>query len=316
MFGYKLVGDITVSSAQTSVSFTGLNITKDDDYLLVSDTPAGSYDNKIYVNNNATDANYYNQRIYALGATVGASRVNNPVYSSNQGAISYTKIKLTNNGYFVYQADSIYQNALSDCSLFKYYGASIFTMSSITSLTITVSVASQIKVGSRFRLYKLTAKKVADINVGTATTQIDITGLAIDKTSEYMLVSDIVNTATSTSEYLLYCNGNNTATNYWQQQLLANGTSVTGARVNFPTLASTSNGKTSFAITKIKLTNGGYLITQSNVALNYSTVNQVAVLDYMTAGTFTLTSINSLSVKSTIANAIGVGSRFQLYKLI
>jgi hypothetical protein len=36
----------------------------------------------------------------------------------------------------------------------------------------------------------LAAEKVADITVGSNTTQVDISSLSIDKDSEYLLVSD------------------------------------------------------------------------------------------------------------------------------
>lgn len=321
MLGYKLVGDITVSSAQTSVSFTGLNVTKDDDYLLVADvvnTAASTSNILVTANGNTTNTNYYYQVLQADGASVSGGRGNLPyvggLSSGTRGFLSIL-IKLTNSGYFCVQSNHARAYGIATPVIEKICSSSVFTSVSVTSLTITGSITNSLGVGSRFRLYKLTAKKVADITVGAATTQIDITGLAIDKTSEYMLVSDLVNASGSTSVLSLYSNNNTAAPNYYRQSLYAVNTAVSSARSNESTLMACINSAKAFSIAKLKLANSGYFIYQSEYIVSYGG-SALELTSAYTASTFTATSITSLSIKASVTNGIGVGSRFQLYKLI
>ena len=129
-----------------------------------------------------------------------------------------------------------------------------------------------------------------------------------------MLVSDILNPTAGAVEYYMYANANYTKTNYWYQYLLADSTSVSGARANLPNFSYSPANKMTQSICNIKLTNSGYATYQSNNAIQYGTVS-IGIIKYYTTSTFTLTSITSLSIQSSVANAIGIGSRFTLYKM-
>lgn len=155
-------------------------------------------------------------------------------------------------------------------------------------------------------------QKLADVIVsGSAVTQIDITGLNLVKGEEYVLVSTYLH---SGSNPLILVNDNTTVTNYYTQRLDVNNTVVGGVRYNTSYLGAFDSGYFSFISTKIKLTNNGYFIWQSNTIRSYNTVNMFMVEWYGTS-TFTMTSINKISIKSESANGIGIGSRFQLYKV-
>lgn len=157
---YQLLADYTVSgSAITSYTFSGLNINADEEVVLVSDfintttgaTPA------LYVNGNITSSNYYIQRLQANGTTISGARANTQFYcevSSNQKSYSFLNIKLTNNGYFVYQSNVEQSYGTSSILIDNLYVTSTFTLSQINSLNI-VSGASSIGIGSRFQLYKV-----------------------------------------------------------------------------------------------------------------------------------------------------------------
>lgn len=317
---YELVADVTVATATTQVDFSGLNFSKDDDLLLVSDIynpTAGGVQYKLFPNNNTTENNYYRQILYTDGATVGAGRANNNEVSNvnaSNNSFAITNIKLTNSGYFISQTNENRNYKTSSLSLMNQYVTSTFTAASITSLRISGSIANSIGIGSRFQLYRLKAKKVADIIVSSATTQVDITGLDIDKDSEYMLVSDINNTSVDNSQIRLYPNGNNTTTNYYTQILNANSTNVSANRYNLNLMNLVNTGTKAFSISKIKLTNNGYYVVQTTNQRAYGGSGIEIYNEYMTS-TFTLTSITSLLIQSEIANAIGIGSRFTLYKM-
>lgn len=316
---YELVQDITVSSATTSVSFTGLNFTSADDYLLVSDignASASATTVYIYKNGDTTNTNYYRQLLWSTGTSVLGDRQNYPQIAESAGSarnVINSKIKLTNSNYFTVQSDhSSYVGSISE--LRKYNTTSTNTLTSITSLTIQTAVANAIAVGSRFRLYKLVAEKVADITISTATTSVDITGLSIDKGSEYMLVADGTNTTGTNTVYKLYANGNYTDTNYWSQELQVLGSGVYGARVNRNLISYVANNTKTLAICNIKLSNNNTFISQSSTVDTYGG-SSVSLVNSNGTSTFTMSSITDLRISAQVTNGIGVGSRFQLYKL-
>ena len=155
---------------------------------------------------------------------------------------------------------------------------------------------------------------LADITVGTATTSVDITGLNIGKGDEVVLVANIVPTSVDGVNIYLYANGNYTNTNYYFQGLTADNTTVSAGRENQPRLATTSSVKKALAMVKLKLTNSGYVVWQSSTTGRYDSTS-VRLRDFYSTTTFTATSITSLRVASSSANEIGIGSRFQLYRI-
>ena len=320
MLGYQLIADTTVSgSAVTSIDFTGLNITKDDDYMLVSEVtnPTSTTSVFLFANANTTQTNYYKQHIIVDGAGLYAARTNNAnVFDVAVGSksLAFTKIKLTNSGYIVTQNDTNYYYTTTTPQSLMYYTTSTFTATSITQLTITASVANGIGIGSRFQLYKCVARKVADITVGTATTSVDFTGLSIDKTSEYMLVSDFIPAGATTPVAGIYANNNTTGTNYYNQRIVASGAVAAASRSNTSILTVADGGIKAFAITKIKLTNSGYFAWQSDISRSYGGAS-VDLFSYYGTSTFTMTSITQLTIIANTTNAIGIGSRFQLYRI-
>ena len=315
---YELVADVTVGVATTQVDFSGLNFGKDDDLLLVVDDYKSSNSGaRLYVNDNNVETNYYEQRLSADGTTVSGVRYNSPLLlplNTNDRNQGFIKIKLTNSGYFVFQTEGIKGVGLSLISLNSLFGSSVFTITSITKITIKSDLANGIDVGSRFQLYRLKAKKVADIIVGSATTQVDITGLNIDKDSEYMLVSDVVNTSGSTAVIAVFPNDNLTNTNYYNQNMNAIDAGVGAVRTNLNNVLGAYTSFKDFSITKIKLTNNGYFVYQSDITQRYGGSSLFLNKNYGTS-TFTLTSITKLSIVSSVSNAIGIGSRFTLYKM-
>ena len=315
--GYVKVHDYTVSSATTSYDITGLNITKEDDYILVSNivnAGSGGLSFYLYANGNYTTSNYYAQYLYASGSSVGAGRANYPYFADTDGSGKnemFTSIKLTNNGYFVAQSNNTKTYGGSSILLTNFYETSTFTSTSITSLRIQANVSNAIGVGSRFQLYKRVAPVVADIIVSSATTSIDITGLDIGKDSEYMLVSDITGAGSNTNVNLTI-NGNNTTTNYYSQELGASLSSIGANRTNSAGYLLSVAGYKVFGHTNLKLTNNGYFIGQTNEIAFYGFSSQIE--NYFITSTFTSTSITSIKITS-VANGIGIGSRFQLIKL-
>ena len=155
---------------------------------------------------------------------------------------------------------------------------------------------------------------LADIIVDTATTTIDITGLDIGKDDELMLVCDINNTSVDGVLCYVYANANYTNTNYYSQRITANNTTTSANRDNHSAFMEVTNGSKVFSVSRIKLTNNGFFVSQSNMNRDYG-VSGLQLIDRYLTSTFTLSSITSLRIATSSTNAIGVGSRFQLYKI-
>jgi len=152
---------IVAGSAVTQVDFTGLDIGKDNEYLLVSDwyNPTGSTANcTLYINDDTTLTNYWQQQLLANGTSVASGRANASYYSfvgAGTRTLTISKIKLANSGYFNAQSTSAFKYGGSSIYIDKNYHSKTATVTSITKLNITSTVASQIGINSQFELYKL-----------------------------------------------------------------------------------------------------------------------------------------------------------------
>ena len=155
---YELLADYTVSgSAITSYTFSGLNINADEEVVLVATIDGTAFNNvSIYFNGNTTGTNYYNQLLSASNTSVSGLRTNSSyALWTSLNCFSLINIKLTNNGYIVWQSNTERYFSTSNIDLINIYGTSTFTTSQITSLTITHASANGIGIGSRFQLYKV-----------------------------------------------------------------------------------------------------------------------------------------------------------------
>ena len=317
MLAWELVADTTVASATTTVNFTGLSISKDDEYMLMIDSVKAQVGSAFMcVNNNTTLTQYYTQWLAAGNSSVTSGRANDCFYSyvpnTTYKALIILKLKVSNSGYYCFQTSQLVNYNGIPTELALGAGSSTFTIGSITSLNIFTAASNGIAAGSRFQLYKLVADKVADITVGTATTSVDITGLNITKDSEYLLVSDFNVTATAPT-FRLLINNNATATNYYSQSLSADGTSLGGSRSNDAWITWGDNSKTTIANTTIKLLNTGYCAFSTESSIKIGSGIIINRRDATT--TFTASSVSQITIVSTGTNGIGIGSRFQLYKM-
>lgn len=314
---YELIGDVTVASNTTQVDFTGLNVGKDDELLLVSEVVSvGSTLLNLCINSNVSPSNYYRQTLNAGGSTIVGERANNAYYTASPSggkALSICKIKLTNSGYFQFQSNSDYSHGGNSIYVEYYYGGSLFVASEITSITIFNAIGAT-GTGSRFQLYKLVAEKVADIIVPSNTTSVDITGLNIGKDEEYYLVSDVVNPIGTASSVRLFANSNNTLTNYYVQLLVANSTSVTASRANVTAIMGVDGGQKSLAMANIKLTNSGYFVAQANTIRAYG-VSSMYIQKLYNTSTWSSSALTSFTILADVTNSIGANSRFTLYKM-
>lgn len=315
MIGYKLVSDVTVSNTTTSITFSGLNITAADKYLLVADWVNGVAGN---VNMNMTAnglvaTNFYRERITGDSTSLTAYRSNDATFvtAPSGGKVDwFTQINLTNSGYIVFHHHSVYNSGtIASTICEKLIVNSTAKTSAISTLTLTSLTSFGIGVGSRFRLYKLTAKLVSDITVGSVVSTVSMTGLNINSDNEYLLIADLYNSGASTFG-LNICVNNNNDSGYYCQNILANNSTIIGGRYAVSNCGDESANTYNQHLINIKLTNNGYFQYQSQTARSIGT--NIMVSSTYGGSTFTLPSITSIAMISTI---IGIGSRFQLYKL-
>ena len=158
------IAEVDVTTATTSVTFDNLTIGKENEYLLVTDIQNATSNYlrlEFAVNNNTTPTNYWRQMIRSQGTGVVANRGNANEFSEFMNSttartLAIANVKLTNNGYVIYQSNQTYDYT-RDSLMFlqKTYGTSTFTVSSITSITLTANQTNAIAATSRFELYKL-----------------------------------------------------------------------------------------------------------------------------------------------------------------
>jgi hypothetical protein len=158
------VRDITVTSNSTQVDIpvTGSldpAITKDSEYLLVSDIVENSSFGAVFMTPNdlTTLTGYYFQRIGGNGTSFIVDRQNNSrIGFIDNRSLIYTHIKLSEIGAYTHQS-----------YLIQNYGSSVMTLqntfvsstaeniTSITKLNVIAETTNGIGSGSRFILYKL-----------------------------------------------------------------------------------------------------------------------------------------------------------------
>jgi hypothetical protein len=156
--------DITVSGSDvTQVDFTNLNITKDNEFLLISSNTSagGAATGSLFVNDETTAVDY--RRINIQGSSGGGPtftfRSSNANYlfidGTNETAVSYCTIKLSENNVYSYQSINT-RNESPTVILTRIYGSNVEkTFNTITKLNIVSAVTDGIKIGSRLTLYKL-----------------------------------------------------------------------------------------------------------------------------------------------------------------
>ena len=326
MGAWQEIVDYTVPSNTTSVVLNSFGtITKDDFVKVVFTQVAGTSNANVRwfpnttsgVSGYNTNTNYYRQELQGYDTLVSAARVNTAELTfaaANNTNYSLAYIKLSENGAF-----NVFSNQFRtlDSSLFnrfRYLTSSGLDFSAgITSLTLTTADGT-IATGSRIQIYKLAAEKVADITVGSNTSQVDISNLSIDKDSEYLLVSD---TASGNGSGNLYLTPNDltTQSNYYNQRIIAYSSTSTASRDNTSRIFQISNPGGTMAYTHIKLSNIGAFTAQSYSLFAQGSIQPFVINYFVSSVAENITSITKLNLISALANDIKAGSRFTLYKL-
>jgi hypothetical protein len=158
-------------------------------------------------------------------------------------------------------------------------------------------------------------EELADVNVTTATTQIDFTGLNITKADEVRLVYTFVGESTTVSLYAI--RANDITSNYTLQLLEGVGSGVFAERETNSNFAFAASDRKNSGFADIKVSNNDRFVLQSQlIGFTGSNSSLIENRNRNIVNTSTVTSITKLSVVSSRTNGIAVGSRLQLYKVV
>lgn len=148
---------------------------------------------------------------------------------------------------------------------------------------------------------------------GSAVTSIDFSGLDINAHKSYRVELDIYNpTGTQISIYC-FINGDTVLTNYYSQLLQGFSGSANGANNNNPAILQVINGQ--FASARCAICHSP-LIVKPRV-LSQTSENEGTALvskQYAVCKTATVTNITQLTFTSSVASAIGLGSKIRIYR--
>jgi hypothetical protein len=319
MGAWTEIVDFTFTANETSRTFSGLSITKNDFIKVVfTSTNPQTQDNAIsLLANSSSSSNYHTQSLGGSGTSVFASRTNTNFIGEtekNSTTSSYVGfLKLSENDRLNLFFQSNKRNTSDIITEFNYITSSGATFSSgITSLTFTGNRTDGIGTGSRIQIYRLDAEKVADIITTANATQVDISSLSIGKDSEYLLVGNYIRNA---GDLELGVNDNTTLTNYYSQQIRGNGSTASAARRNEPRIVDASGTTTNVFYGHIKLSEIGAFTAQLYVLKDSATTAPMVDNFFISSTAENITSVTKINLFSNGTNGIGSGSRFELYKL-
>ena len=145
---------------------------------------------------------------------------------------------------------------------------------------------------------------------GSAVTSIDFPLLDINTHKSYRVEIEIVGSASVTNIYM-FVNGDTAITNYYSQGIFANATSFTGGRNNEPRIGNTGNEDYQKINVAVSLISSKVCY---NTLGNYSDDSSIQGSIFYGTKTATVTNITQLTFTSSVASAIGVGSKIRIYR--
>lgn len=162
-FANSLLAEYTVSGrAVTSIDFSGLDINTHKSYRVeieminATDSQALLY---MFVNGDTTLANYASQGLAGVGSTVSSSRLSAPKICINSTSVGSDNAVVVNVTRVAGKCSYIssYVRDIGSTSIVQgeiMWGGKTATVTNITQLTFTSSVAMAIGVGSKIRIYR------------------------------------------------------------------------------------------------------------------------------------------------------------------
>jgi hypothetical protein len=147
---------------------------------------------------------------------------------------------------------------------------------------------------------------------GSHVTSIEFTGLNLIGDGAYILHYNLTNPTGSTSYLRLYFNSDTTDANYYGQNFDANGAVISGARGNVPTIDNLTAGTSSMNRIIFSQIAGEEprAMTQLNRLAPAGLKTGMDCVAWVTTNNVTI-----ITLTASVASAIGIGSKFLLYKV-
>jgi len=158
-----------------------------------------------------------------------------------------------------------------------------------------------------------TWEKIAEVILTSNVTRIDFTGLDINTHKAYLLIYTAKNPTTSTSGINFYVENDTTSANYYKEYVQIDGTTVTAGRVNDPNIVYFPAGdRVAGYVYFFRDPDGYYKAVGYNC---YGTGSGVSMCFGVISKTATVTNITQINIVAGVANSIGAGSKFLLFKV-
>jgi len=155
----KLVGEIAVGANTTSVQFTGLDANAHGGYIIVAECiPTTGQDVlRVGVNGDGVPSNYQRQHVQfhtAASAGITADNFIMEISANSAGSFGCINVNLSPSGIAFATAQSVSSNDGNSIVQYNNVVRRIVGVANITSIELSAAIASNIKAGSRFRLYR------------------------------------------------------------------------------------------------------------------------------------------------------------------
>lgn len=148
------------------------------------------------------------------------------------------------------------------------------------------------------------------IVTGSAVTSIDFSGLDINTHKSYRVEIELVNPTATAFSLQCFVNNDTTLTNYRSVSLVCSGTTATVSSVSDARLVVVDSSVIASTVSFISLVNG---YAKSNSVSSRGT-NSQSTHQITATKTTTVSNITQLTLTSSIASTIGVGSKIRIYR--
>lgn len=182
-----------------------------------------------------------------------------------------------------------------------------------TVFTFLVTLFMVININASVLFPKRNFILISEITVPANTTTITFDNLNILSHKQYYLSMSIINPQTSESYYYLYYNNDTTLANYNTQSLKGSGNSTIARRASNPSIAHIR--ATSYAQFNIFIDLTNQRVMAFTTASMFVSPNTITCSSSQIRHATALTNITRLDISSVLANAIGAGSVFRLYRI-
>jgi len=153
-------------------------------------------------------------------------------------------------------------------------------------------------------------EKIGEVEVSSNCSYVEFTGLDGNSDWFYKLFAIVKRSDGNDGDIYLFVNGDTTISNYWHQGLNALGSNVTGGRYNKSMI-----GWVSSFFTEVSISRDVNGIFRAVAYTNFRESDGIRFSIYGNCKTASISNITSLRIQSDIANGIGVGSKFILFRM-